>query len=482
MRISVFAIFIILAGMLFSAPSELQRYVEPQMQADVLQLQGAQDAYLATIEGKERMLISGGKVVEDEAQIQKLLEEHIIASSGFDENIVASKVEYEKLKGEISKAHSLCAQYTGLDNHECNDRESCIVAAFSVPQAAMMVNADGFWETMIVWGKIWKDTSSQVTATGELLGTPVKTASTATQIADNMKKLQKLADTHNTNKIALNKTDAPCLESGAVCYEYCPKINYEFGAWEAQAQKWNEVQKALLEIEGIQERSAQIAANTKEWVEFTDNKATQWTSAKNKLSSMNSAISSALEGGKFADSSLDAAYASFKQKSDEAMQMAADGRFYAALKLNEGLAAQGDEIISAAKKHEENIASIEKILDEMQMPLEKVSDDALSAKYDAIKLRAKEPVEASKIEGLLSDAKALEQEVLAMVAKKTMSGELSADELASDAAKGKLEQAAEESGTAAAAVCPLPTMAFGVMAGIAIFARRKKCRTISARK
>ncbi|PIT84920.1 hypothetical protein COU37_00145 [Candidatus Micrarchaeota archaeon CG10_big_fil_rev_8_21_14_0_10_45_29] len=472
MKVTIFAIFI-LAGMLFAYPAELAKFTEAGMQADAMQLKTAQDAYLATIEGKERIMLVDGKVVEDEAQIQKLLEEHIVASSGFDENLASSNAEYEKLKEEISKAHSKCAQYTGLDNHECNDRESCIVAAFSVPQAASMVNADGFWETMKEWKGLWQDTSAQITATSDAFSATEKETSTAAKIGEEMKKLQKLAVEHNTHRIALNRTDEQCLVPGAVCYEYCPKINYEFGAWEAQAQKWNDVQNTLSEIGGAKERSAQIAANTKEWVEFTKNKAKMWTDAKNNLNSLDGKISSALSG-KFSDSSLNAKYGEFGQKKDEAIALANEGKFYAALQINDEISAQGDEIIAAAKKHEENIASIEKMLEEMQLPVEKVADSEISAKYDAIKLRAKEPVEASKIEGLLTDAKALEQEVLAMVAKKTMSGELSADELAADVAKGKLAQAAEGSDITAAAVCPLPTMAFGILAGIAAFARRKK--------
>lgn len=260
---------LLMAACLLSAadPAIISKFTayafEPDQGVQAAKLLAEGDYYLISAGGNETYVVdaSNGSTVLDSARLSDLLEQDARNRGGFDAMLSSAEAFAGAVNDAKAKDEALCVQYIGDDEgHPCTGRESCLVSCFSVPQCEIIVQSDGFLESMMDWNFKRKDFAAGLSAFSsgiEAIRFDTRAIDSKTAVLAN---LSALAANMSQNGIFLNKEEAGCSGPNATrrCYEYCPKIDYSPQLISSQSQNLAALKATLAKVFQQQPRAELI--------------------------------------------------------------------------------------------------------------------------------------------------------------------------------------------------------------------------------
>jgi len=258
--------------LVFAATEPVQKFInssfEPDQQVETRLLSAPGAYYLVIAGGNETYVVDGeaGKAVKDRQELRELLEADsksrsnysaiLEASFGLDEEILAAKEKNEKK----------CMQYLGLDMHPCNDKESCTVACFAVPQCSGgPLYSDGFLEAFMDWNADRQEFDSLLRAYAESQEAMANDTAVIESKVSILESLHPLSKKLSANPIFLNRSDEGCSGGGvARCYEYCPKVDYSTAKIDAGKRQLQALKSAIADLQSQALRAGGILNRSEE--------------------------------------------------------------------------------------------------------------------------------------------------------------------------------------------------------------------------
>ncbi len=449
------ACLLLLAALLSAADffSALSPYLEPNLSVNIIPLNTTTPSALVLIEGQETMVIKGDQILTSADGIAPVLREHIINSADPDSLLASARSNVSEFSIKFNASESACARLTGMDHLSCTDRESCVRAAFANPNSQILVNADGFWQSMLDW-RIKRDAlDSGLGNLSQLLSTPPASSPDAAAMRERLSALRNQAVTLNLNHLYLNRTDPGCEFGGTVvCYEYCPKADWsaQSSGWLALEDRFSAMEISLDSLPNQSQRAADIANRTASWMDYSRQKGSIWAGMASDLASRSKEIQDALSApaaSDWNDTSLQADFSAYLAQVNATSLLAADGKFHRAISRREALDNQSDSILARIQAHNQKADSISDRLRSVSLAIIALSksgnanDSAtLSSALASLNSSFAYPLAPDQLADLDNKSAQLEQLALAQVARRALGAPSSGPELgaAADAIQGSI--------------------------------------------
>jgi len=238
---------------------------EPDGQPQATGLLANGSYYLLSAEGEETYVVDAisGEAVSDLAQLSGILAEDARSRGSFEAKVSSAEAFPQQVKDAKYKSEALCVQYIGDDGDPgCNDRQSCLVSCFSVPQCEIIVQSDGFLESMMDWNLERKEFASQLDSFSSGIDAIRFDSRAIDARLAILANLSLLASGMGQNGIFLEKGEEGCTGPNATrrCYEYCPKIDYSIPLISAQSQNLASLKDTLSDVAMQGARASAILA------------------------------------------------------------------------------------------------------------------------------------------------------------------------------------------------------------------------------
>jgi len=219
--------------------------------------------YIVSAGGRETYVVDGtnGSAVLDLNLLSSLLAADAQNRTGFEAQVSSAKAFPSLVNAAKQANEAKCLQYIGDDSDPgCNDRQSCLVSCFSVPQCEIIVQSDGFLEAMMDWDSKRKEYSSALEAYSEGIDSIRFDQQSVDAKLSLLSSLSSLAANMSQNSIFLARGDAACAGKNATlrCYEYCPQIDYSASLISAQSQNLASLKPSISTIAGQGARAEAI--------------------------------------------------------------------------------------------------------------------------------------------------------------------------------------------------------------------------------
>ncbi len=277
MEKAVFALIALALVLLPHGASVAEAFMETRAEADsevsYYRLAGSGEYVIASLNGAEAFLVSNvtGEQVTDLAVVESMLREDVYGRARFANRSAEIGLIIEEFNRSRGVGERQCRQYTGTGSFPCIDRESCIVACFSVPVCSALVNADGFWGAIFNWssktGRI--DILSQEFSRG-IGGMAGGGAAIDAQVA-RLDEIAALAGANRDNGLFKNSSFAECTGSGAArCFDFCPQIDYREQRLLAAKAVLVALRTQLSELSLQGARAARIIGNGQRQTEYME--------------------------------------------------------------------------------------------------------------------------------------------------------------------------------------------------------------------
>ena len=257
---------IVLFALAFSASVPVEKFInssfEPDQNVTLQPLLGG-NFTLVSAGGVETYVLdsSSGKPVVDQGQLAGILASDIKERSGFDAMLASALSFADGVSAAMQPAEAKCMQYLGVDMHDCNDTQSCEVACFSVPQCDAIVQANGFVGAMKDWNAARKQFDSLLSSYSQGMGNVSSDSSAIDRQLSTLSQLSALSSNLTSSPIFLNSTDYGCANGTALCFDYCPKVDYSASRIAAEAQNLASLKAGLAQVSAQPARAAAIIAN-----------------------------------------------------------------------------------------------------------------------------------------------------------------------------------------------------------------------------
>ena len=257
---------IVLFALAFSASVPVEKFInssfEPDQNVTLQPLLGG-NFTLVSADGVETYVLdsSSGKPVADRGQLAGMLASDIKERSGFGAMLASALSFADGVSAAKQPEEAKCMQYLGVDMHDCNDKQSCTVACFSVPQCDAVVRAGGFIEAMQQWNSDRKSFDSLLSSYSQSVGNVSSDPSAMDRQLSILSQLSALSSNLSSSPLFLNSTDYGCANGTARCFNYCPKANYSSGAIAAKMQNLALLKAQLAQVSAQSPRASAILAN-----------------------------------------------------------------------------------------------------------------------------------------------------------------------------------------------------------------------------
>ena len=320
-------------------------HFEPDSPASSTALLADGNYYMVSSNGQEIYVVdaSGGKEVSDLSQLADILEQDARNRDGYEAKISSAISFPSQVKDAKKISESKCLQYIGDDGDPgCNDRQSCLVSCFSVPQCEIIVQSDGFLEAAMDWDahrKAYSAVLDSYSAGIDAIRFDPRTIDAKISLLSN---LSDIAANMSQNSIFLSKDTAGCSGSNITrrCYEYCPQIDYSPARIPSQVQNLASLKSSIAKIGQQQSRAALIlnrslendaylASRGKDYEEFR-------LSMKSQISHL--AVQSAVLAQTVSDPQINVSISQLENISSKAKNYSDTGFYKKALALREGFA------------------------------------------------------------------------------------------------------------------------------------------------
>jgi len=264
-RIVLVAILLLSVFCASATAGEAEKFLnstfEPGQPTTTSQILPSGDYLLVTADGVETYVLEAatGKPLSDRQKIADLLTADSKNRSGYDTKVASALALESDVKKAKNKTEFDCLRLTGIEMHECSDRDSCIYACKSNPNCDTMLYSDGFWEEILEWNSARKGFEAALASYANGLDA-VKTDTSA--IDGKISKLNELSafsKNMTSSQLFLNRSDEGCSGKNATlrCFEYCRKVDYSVGRIDAERQSLLALKNAIV---GAQQQLARADA------------------------------------------------------------------------------------------------------------------------------------------------------------------------------------------------------------------------------
>jgi hypothetical protein len=260
--------FLILPPFSFAA-SPLQAFLahsfEPDSGVQAVPLLANGSYYLISAGGNETYVVGGndGLPVREIDALTVILVEDTKNREGYQAKVSSAEAFASVVDAAKAANEAKCVQYIGDDGDPgCNDRQSCLVSCFSVPQCEIIVQSDGFLESAMDWDSKRKEFSSALAAYSDGIEAVATDPAAIDAKISVLSSLSSLAANMSQNSIFLTKDDTGCSGKNVTrrCYEYCPAIDYSSARIPTQMQSLASLKATISTMGGQGARAAAIAS------------------------------------------------------------------------------------------------------------------------------------------------------------------------------------------------------------------------------
>ncbi|PIT84028.1 hypothetical protein COU37_05210 [Candidatus Micrarchaeota archaeon CG10_big_fil_rev_8_21_14_0_10_45_29] len=412
----------------FFAIADVGIYIEPNIEYQTVELalDGA-NSTLLVIEGKETILINEGTSVKEESEIFEVLTQNIRYDSGYDKVLEDTDALLLQMRYDEENSRKECYKMTGMDRYPCEDKDTCVLSAFSTPISSTSVQADGFWEAMLEYRQNIEKISKASDELEALLQKAKPNNDSAKAIEFKIREIIDLEEKMAQNPLLLAQGDAGCEAGGGkTCFNFCPTLrwNLHSSSMNTLKGKWFLISTALADSSYIEYRAEVIANNTKWWLNYLNNKDSMWKEAKANLEKKKNELSANIlqYGKKVNASAVEGEYSQYLLAMNATIAQADEGKIYYALKSADSLFENAQKMQERMRENEKKLQKIEDSLELMKTlfaALERGGENVtrMQSQYMNLKFEAEYPVQEEKISKLEEDATSLENVGLVMLAK-----------------------------------------------------------------
>jgi hypothetical protein len=481
---------VIFLGLINSAYfQQVYSYLEPNLQISYkdynLQNSSAQLIYIAS-NPTLFFVLEEQKPIEDKERIKSLIKESIIYNSNYKENILSTKNKVNEFISLKKPIEDQCLQYTGLAFGPCFDKDSCLKTAMTVPMASIAVYAPGFYESMIDYQKKRNDLNNATSDLLALLDEENPTKEKVQNILNKMQEVEQKVVEYNSNSLMLDRSDPVCNDEKKTvpCFEYCKKI-YLPESWEEQKAKLLKTSNTLDDLKDVDNLAEQISSNTKNWLNYLNQKTRLWDSANSDLLTSIKKINSSISSSNWEDEALNQSFNSILENYEQLKKKVSEGEFYysinKAIEIKNNLNQLLEKIekysikLEAIKKSKSNIAVSLKFLEQA----DKTSYEKFKSELEELDKSSAYPIKVSKLEELSAAYLELEKNILVAVAKAKLNLNQTSEEFENSSAKKEEKNNSLSANQpldtkiSTPSFCQLPILAFALIS-LLIFLIKKK--------
>lgn len=412
-------------------PQEISGYLEKDMSISAAALHGLSPAAnLVFLDGNESFVVQNGKLVTDVDDIEKILENDLISNSGFSDALNSTLAYVEDLQLVRSKSEAYCAQLLAVDRFPCTDKQSCVKTAMANPQTTTMINAEGFWEAMVSWQALRSSFNDSINSLNSSLSSPSFSAQYAREIEQKMNEVQNQFESFMHNNLYRNRHDPDCpIYNRSTCFEYCPRINWSLKQnWSMLASQWGKIASSLDALSLQPARAQAIANSTFQWLNYTKNRQKLWSEMKSELEQKRASLDMRFAASSkfWSDPALAFRITSWKEKVNDTIMRAESGLIRSALSGRISLNSEADSMLALISEHDKSYSHINSSFSSIRLglsALERMGSNQtqpLSQSFAALVSLAKEPIDAQNLSEIENKSSALEQLVLAEVARASL--------------------------------------------------------------
>ncbi|MCX8163102.1 MAG: hypothetical protein N3D10_00935 [Candidatus Micrarchaeota archaeon] len=402
---------------------QVYQYSEPNLALNcqdlILENNQAQIVYISS-NPTLLFIKNSSKPIENQEQIKTILDNSVIFESKFNTLVQELKQRTNELKVSKSAAEQKCLQYTGMDRYECYDKDSCLLAAFAVPQASIAVNSPGFIDAMLDFDKKRKKLNSSIENLSSLLSNPSPSLEYSKQLRAAVENLEQEIINYNSCNLMLDKTDPGCNVSGAKCFEYCPKILLP-SKWIETKKELSSTSSTLEKLNSNSDLAKTLAKNTIDWLKFLEKRTVLWDELKRELNSLFQNINNSLSSKKFSDKALEESLNQSLNAYEQINSKIKNGEFFLAIEQGMSLKINLEQLSKQVSGYREKLNQIDRKLNTIQLSLKEIKQsenfDKFNQKFLELKNRTSSPVQANELDELLATSSELEEQVLLEVAK-----------------------------------------------------------------
>ncbi|MEM4196815.1 MAG: hypothetical protein QXV64_01695 [Candidatus Anstonellaceae archaeon] len=369
-------------------------------------------------------LENSSEPLTEEKKINSLLESSIILKSNFSSTLNLAKKAVEELTLEKNAAEEKCLQYTGISSYECYDKDSCLLAAFSVPQASIAVNSPGFIDAMIDFNKRRKSLTQKISDLSTLLSSPIEpNAKKIEEILISFNNVEKEVRDYNKSPLMLNENDSECISNPNSCFEYCPKI-FISSSWEESKAKLQNSKQILQNLDNTKNLAKEISQNSLNWLNFFNKRTTMWDEVKSELINLLNSINNSINSKRWKDRNLEAMLNESILEFEAIKLNIKNGEFFVALDRSIKLRSSLQDLSAKAKSYEQKLNEIDSKLKVVQISLDELKSSAeyevFNEKFKELKNLSSSTVEVENLEKLSMEVYNLEKDILSAVALKKL--------------------------------------------------------------
>lgn len=268
MKSMLVLVILAFAAAAFAIPTPTEKFLNASFEADqwvtVSSLFGQGSFAVVSADGKEVYVIDTGtgKPVADKQAMAALLVADLKNRTGFDAKVEQAAAFPDAAKNAKAKLEADCMRLTGTDMHDCNDKDTCVLACMSNPNCMNVLYSDGFWEAVLEWTNERKNFGALLASYSDGVGGVSSSGATVEVKSSLLDRLASSSAKMTTNTIFLNRTDEGCGGATATkrCYEYCPKVDYSAARIASQKADLNALKNAHTGIASQPARADAIIA------------------------------------------------------------------------------------------------------------------------------------------------------------------------------------------------------------------------------
>ena len=265
--LAAFAAIAVFCSLSFAVPLEkfINTSFEPDQKVETKGLAAPGNFLVISADGNETYVFDSdaGAVVADRQKLQDLLVADSRSSSSFESKVSSALALESDVKNAKNKSEFECMRLTGMEMHECTDKDTCVLACKSNPNCDTILYADGFWEAMLDWANAKRKFDSSLASYAQGIEAVSTDAAAIDSKSAVLGDLLSTASNISANTMFLTRTDPGCAGSNATlrCFEYCHKINYSSDRLASEKQNLASLKAALAAVQQQPARADAILAS-----------------------------------------------------------------------------------------------------------------------------------------------------------------------------------------------------------------------------
>lgn len=289
-----FALVLLPACAAQTLESFLSSTFEPGWQPSTTALYFTSGTYtLMLVDGQETFIFdhSTGSPISSQEALEQVLKEDIYAKANYAQVLANSQSLAQQVRDAKQQTEGQCLLYTGIAQHPCIDKDTCIVACSSAPICANgLLYSEGGWESLLAWSDEKKEFDAALSSFEQDIESIVAGAAAIDPKISRLDAMLASISAIGENPLFLNHTDFGCSNGTRRCFEFCEKINYSVELISSQRDALSTLKLSLALLPGQPARAAALLNRTLEAQYYVATRASKFYTLKINMAAETSAL------------------------------------------------------------------------------------------------------------------------------------------------------------------------------------------------